>query len=274
MSAKVAFRDLVRSSVLGPVIRDVLIRPYQRMNRLQEAKKLSARGGASFVCNICGYRGPFANYTLGDGSKLVRLSAFCADCGSAERHRLQKRVLDEVMPGIDAGVKSILHFAPETYFETYFRGVFGSYKTADLFRRDADVKADISALPLTDASYDVVYASHVLEHVPDDRAAVRELYRILKPGGVAILPVPIYSLGPTIEYGEARPEEDGHVRGPGLADYFDRYREVFDEVRIYSSSDFPVTGDDNQLFVIPEPTPGATPEPLDDYVPVCRKRPA
>jgi ubiquinone/menaquinone biosynthesis C-methylase UbiE len=93
------------------------------------------------------------------------------------------------------------------------------------------------AIDLPDASFDVVFASHVLEHIDDDLAAINEVKRILKPGGIAILPVPV-CVDKTIEYGAPNLAEDEHMRAPGL-DYFDRYRSVFDRVDVYTSEDFP-----------------------------------
>ncbi|MBX0330763.1 methyltransferase domain-containing protein [Oscillochloris sp. ZM17-4] len=106
------------------------------------------------------------------------------------------------------------------------------YITADLFDPHVDVRLDITRLPQSDQSIDIIYCSHVLEHVPDDRKAMRELYRILKREGWAILLVPI-TVGQTIEDPTITdPAErlrlfgqDDHVRRYG-PDYVDRLREV------------------------------------------------
>jgi SAM-dependent methyltransferase len=65
------------------------------------------------------------------------------------------------------------------------------YETADLYQRGVTHAVDITQVPLADASYDVILAHHVLEHIDDDRQAMRELFRLLKPHGVAVLSVPI-----------------------------------------------------------------------------------
>ncbi len=207
--------------------------------------------------------------TLRSEDDVERAYAVCPGCGSSERHRLQAKVLDTVFAGFETHRKSLLHFAPERFLKKRFKRDFSVYKTADLFRADVDMKADITNLPLPDNSYDVVFASHVLEHVPDDRKAVSEIHRILRPGGIAILPVPIYGPGATIEYGKPRPEECGHIRAPGLSDYFDRYKAVFGEVTVYSSDDMSAAGDDNQLYVRPRTANGE--DMIADHVPVCRK---
>ena len=65
------------------------------------------------------------------------------------------------------------------------------YLTADLVRTDVDERFDLMAIPHADATFHAVYCSHVLQDVADDIAAMTELFRILKPGGWAILNVPV-----------------------------------------------------------------------------------
>ena len=65
------------------------------------------------------------------------------------------------------------------------------YISADLESHLAVVKVDITNILYEDNSFDVILCSHVLEHVIDDQKAMRELFRVLKPGGWAILQVPI-----------------------------------------------------------------------------------
>ncbi len=64
------------------------------------------------------------------------------------------------------------------------------YTTTDLNSPLADVKADICDLPFADDSFDIILCNHVLEHIPDDRKAMKELYRVMKPGGWGIFQVP------------------------------------------------------------------------------------
>jgi predicted SAM-dependent methyltransferase len=85
----------------------------------------------------------------------------------------------------------VLHFAPEQAFYKLFRNQKNlDYTTTDLYSPLADVKADICNLPFEDNQYDVILCNHVLEHIPDDTKAMQELYRVLKPGGMAILQIP------------------------------------------------------------------------------------
>lgn len=168
----------------------------------------------------------------------------------------------------------VIHFAPEPFLSQRIRGLFDAYFTADLARWGVSVKADLTRLPFRTGEFDLVYASHVLEHIPDDAAALREIRRILKKGGMAILPVPFYGLDRTVEY--PRPLEFGHVRAPGL-DYYERYRKIFSSVEPYTSDDFP---GEHQVHVYEDwsifptekeplrpPVPGSK---HIDIVPVCQ----
>ena len=144
------------------------------------------------TCPVCGYHGLFISV-----GHPPRWDARCLNCGSRERHRLLH--LWRIQGGGDrfAG-KRILHFAPEKFL---LRQMAGNplYETADLLQRGVTHQVDITKVPLPDASYDIVMAHHVLEHIPDDRAAMREMFRLLKPGGVALLSVPINPTRPTYE---------------------------------------------------------------------------
>jgi SAM-dependent methyltransferase len=134
-------------------------------------------------CVICGYDGVF--HALGTPP---RWDGRCPSCGSRERHRLIHLWLER--EGIDLhDGRLILHFAPEKYFVKQMAGQ-DSYHTADLVPGKARHAMDISAITFDEASVDMVIANHVLEHVPDDEMAMREIFRVLKPGGFALLTVP------------------------------------------------------------------------------------
>ena len=109
---------------------------------------------------------------------------------SLERHRLIWLYLNNETDFFTAP-KKVLHFAPEQAFYKLFRNQKNlDYTTTDLFSPLADVKADICDLPFKDNSYDVILCNHVLEHIPDDKKAMQELYRVLKPGGMGIFQIP------------------------------------------------------------------------------------
>ena len=111
---------------------------------------------------------------------------------SLERHRLLWLFLkNETSFFTKAEKKKVLHFAPEQAFYKLFRNQKNiDYTTTDLYSPLADVKADICNLPFEDNTYDYIFCNHVLEHIPDDTKAMNELFRILKPNGMAILQIP------------------------------------------------------------------------------------
>lgn len=187
----------------------------------------------NFTCPLCNYKGSFRDVNPPTG---YRKYSRCPNCGAAERHRLQKLVLEKIFKEITFPKTKILHFAPESFFSSYFQNKFQEYISSDLEREDIMVKADMTALPFSDDEFDFIFASHVLEHIQDDIKALQELKRVLKPNGVAVLPVPVVS-EQTIEYPEPNPNETYHVRAPGK-DYFERYKTIFSEVRLYNSSQF------------------------------------
>ncbi|MEL6469745.1 MAG: class I SAM-dependent methyltransferase [Cyanobacteria bacterium J06623_4] len=235
------------------------------------AFRLQNNAKERFECPVCGYAGPFMDVTPVTG---VRKHAACPNCHALERHRIQFLVVEEVLKEIDTTHLRMLHFAPEPFFREYFSNRFVQYETADLSMKGVDYNVDIQKLPFDENVYDFVFASHVLEHIPDDEKALSEIRRILKPNGVAILPVPIVA-DKTVEYSAPNPYEDYHVRAPGL-DYFDRYEHYFSRVDKFRSDAWP---EKYQLFVFENRSQWPTEEcPLRpsmrgprhvDIVPVC-----
>lgn len=124
------------------------------------------------------------------GYGLQRENVLSPSTLSLERHRLLWLYLQRETDFFTASNK-VLHFAPEQAFYKRFRKMKNlEYTTTDLNSPLADVKADICNLPFEDNSYDIIFCNHVLEHIPNDHKAMKELYRILKPDGMAILQIP------------------------------------------------------------------------------------
>ncbi len=153
---------------------------------------------------------------------------------SLERHRLLWLYLKNETDFFTKSIK-VLHFAPEQAFYKKFRKQPNlNYTTTDLNSPLADVKADICNLPFKDNSYDVILCNHVLEHIPDDTKAMKELYRILKPEGMAILQIPQdLNRAKTFEDDSIKDKKErakifgqyDHVRIYGR-DYFDKLRSI------------------------------------------------
>lgn len=159
---------------------------------------------------------------------------------SLERHRQMWLYLQNETNFFTAKLK-VLHIAPEQDFLRRLKKMNNlDYTSADLFSPIVDVKADILDLPFEDNTYDVIICNHVLEHIIDDRKAMSELYRVMKPNGWGIIQVPMKnSLDSTYEDvtitdPKERQKHFGqydHVRWYGM-DYFDRLRSVGFEVDI------------------------------------------
>jgi len=154
-----------------------------------------------------------------------RPNALCWRCGAQERHRAQW-LLFERRPQLLGEAGSLLHFSPEWCLRRRLAALPGlRYVTTDLdAQQAADLRLDVTALALPDGAFDAVICSHVLEHVSDDAAAMRELRRVTAPGGFTLVMVPL-ALDRESTY------EDASITAPE-----DRRREFLqhDHVRLYA----------------------------------------
>ena len=191
-------------------------------------KLLNHKSKFKYDCPICGYHGPFMD-------KNNRLRAKCPKCGELERARMAMLVVDQIFDETKALETDVLHISPENFLRKIFKKKYKSYISSDLYREDVDHQFDIQSIPYPDNTFDLVFASHVLEYVKNDRQAIKEIKRVLRPGGLAFLPVPMLH-EKTIDF-EKRPPNKRIIRETGI-DYFDRYREVFSEVKIYKPDSF------------------------------------
>ena len=146
--------------------------------------------GKNVECAVCEktYR-KFLPY----GRLRSRPNALCPNCLSLERHRLIWLYLNEKTDFFKKKL-SVLHIAPEHCFIKSFERLHGdTYITADIESPLAKVRMDIHEMPFREDQFDVVLCNHVLEHVKDDIKAMREIRRVLRPGGWAILLVPFFN---------------------------------------------------------------------------------
>jgi SAM-dependent methyltransferase len=137
--------------------------------------------GEGRECPCCGGR-----FSRMSRRRISGWGGICPRCRSHPRHRAIALLLARGgLPG-----HRLLHFAPEPLFDPLFERLPGIERvTADLYA-PADLQLDITDMDLQDGSFDLILCSHVLEHVPDDRAAMRELRRVLAEGGLALVLVP------------------------------------------------------------------------------------
>ena len=167
------------------------------------------------------------------GYQVQRQNVLSPSTLSLERHRLLWLYLTNETDFFTSK-KKVLHMAPEQCFLARFRKLNHDYKTADLDSPIADVKADIVNLPFNDNSFDVIFCNHVLEHVQDDTKAMKELFRVMKKGGMGVFQVP-QDLNRDVTFEDnsiTDPKERAkifgqydHVRVYGR-DYFDKLRSI------------------------------------------------
>lgn len=150
-----------------------------------------------YYCPCCGIR--FREFVAGDYKERpkrfnperyehTRQDVLCPVCRALPRHRILALWSEEHKQLLKSA--KILYFAPEYSMMKWMKKNGVSCTTADLFSK-ADLKLDIQATGLPDDSYDVIICNHVMEHVDDFRKALREMHRILRPGGSFICSFPM-----------------------------------------------------------------------------------
>lgn len=136
-----------------------------------------------YTCSVCGETGKFRRFAGRKGS-------VCPKCKSKERHRLLMHYIAN-HPRLAHEKLDVLHFSPENAEKAFLRKLTNlHYVTAD-YLHEEELRLDLTALDLPDESWDVLIVYHILEHIVEDRKAMREMFRVLRPGGMAILQVPI-----------------------------------------------------------------------------------
>lgn len=220
--------------------------------------------GKGRYCPVCGNQSRmFRTYGV-----IPREDAMCPHCSALERHRFIWLYFNKRTDLFDGRTKEMLHVAPEMCLAHRLKAQLGkNYITADLIDPQAMVRMDITDIHFPDNSFDVIYCSHVLEHVPDDRKAMQEFHRVLKPSGWAILLVPITTDKTIEDPSIIDPKErlrlfgqEDHVRRYG-PDYIDRLREAGFKVTVTTVND--LTNEDEAFSM------GLTRESGDIYF--CKK---
>ena len=189
--------------------------------------------GEGVECTCCGSQfKSFASFGV-----PRRPNAWCPKCESLERHRLIWKFLQQKTNFYTANLK-VLHVAPETVFFKFLKKQKNlDYYPADKFPSvypQGTNYIDLLEINFPDNTFDAIICNHVFQYIDDDKRAMRELYRVLKPGGWAIMQVPINKKlprtyeDPSITDPKEREKAFGlseHVRFYGT-DYADRLKEI------------------------------------------------
>lgn len=164
-------------------------------------------------CNLCGWEGNRFYPNTGPG--YHEMDTICPGCRCQDRHRSLVVVLEERTRFFDDGVE-VVEVAPMMRFQEFtLANKSTGYISFDL-ERFAMERGDITKMRFADRSQDYFLALHVLEHIPEEDKALAEIKRVLKPGGVAILQVPVdWTVEETYEYDKPDRREVGHVRRYG-----------------------------------------------------------
>lgn len=164
----------------------------------------------------------------------------CPTCGASDRDRLYALYLKKKVLNIRKKI-TLLDFAPSENLASFIkkhRNV--KYRSADLFMDNVDDTVDIQDMNIyPDDTFDFLICSHVLEHVPNDRAALNEINRVLKPGGEAIIMVPIIWFGG--KFDEDPDEQRENERWRRFAQY--------DHIRLYTKKEFTRRVSDSGLII-------------------------
>jgi SAM-dependent methyltransferase len=230
---------------------------FRRYNKaLRRLVKLPQYLGHDYTCTVCGvglraFKPMWKSY----GRNVERfgyihrhremetfnLKAFtCPKCDANDRERLMALYLDSVWPALAAqfahrGPIRFVDFAPAYPLSRKIRRYPSiDYRSADLFRNDVQDRIDLTHIDYPSESVDAFICSHMLEHIPDDRAAMGELRRILKPDGFGLFLVPLVvgldetteAAGETtLEYRWKHFGMGDHIRQYGRRDFLDRLAE-------------------------------------------------
>jgi SAM-dependent methyltransferase len=205
--------------VEDPAIKRALLRlmPGERRHVLLGTARSIRYRGDLVECPCC--ESTFSRFLPHRG----RPHAKCPRCGALERHRVLQLFLERETDLFDTP-GAMLHIAPEYAFLRRFSQTSGlHYVTGDFDSALADHQLDVMDIPFEAESFDSLICNHVLEHVEDDRRALAEIHRVLKPGGWAILMCPVdYRRATTLEDPTAVTPEQRH-RVFGQSDHLRLY---------------------------------------------------
>jgi len=241
-------------SVFAAIKNSVPYITFRRYNKaLRRIVKLPRYLGTDHTCPVCGiglraFKPMWKSYGRdverfgyihrNAEMETFNLKAFtCPKCDASDRERLMALHLDKVWPSFEPGHRiRLVDFAPAYPLSCKIKRYPSvDYRSADLDRNDVQDRIDLTNISYPDESVDIFICSHMLEHIPDDRQAMRELRRILKPAGFGLVLVPLVvgvdetDEDPTVASIETRWRRFGmgdHIRQYGRRDFLNRLAEA------------------------------------------------
>ena len=175
----------------------------------------SSFGKKAYECPCCGWTG--VRFLPHISISYCSFDHVCPDCLAHARHRSHHLLYSDYM-SFEQRRGLLLYVSPEQASFPFFQGCSkikvetSNYQAAptDYYFGNTTYELDLMEISLENERFDYIICHHVVEHVPNDRIAMGELFRILKTGGLLILSVPISNQEKTIEYGEANLMMDNH----------------------------------------------------------------
>lgn len=216
--------------------------------------------GDTVHCPVCDHS--FSHFLPAGSGDRARSAAVCPLCRSRERDRLSWLFLQARQSALLKPHMQFLHIAPEPRLSEFFFAAIGEgYITADLMRKDVMVQLDVQDMLYPNETMDAIYCSHVLQDVPDDHKAIAECYRVLRPGGWAVMNVPLFAdvtaeahtPGNVRANWDKRPDE--HVRDYG-PDYQQRLEAGGFDVEVFTPEDLEPDAKQRERFGVDGPRTG------------------
>jgi SAM-dependent methyltransferase len=183
------------------------------------------------ICNICNTKNSFKNYKyLNCYNQIIfRDKMMCSKCLSQERHRFIWEYIKKNNENIKN--KSVVHCSSELSLVNKIKKFTKKYYKINLNPHNHEIKMDILNMDFQSNTIDMFISSHVLEHIKNDDLALKEINRILKKDGIAILLVPIEDRIQTVEFKNPNEDEFSHYRNYGHIDFINKLKLHFNSVK-------------------------------------------
>jgi SAM-dependent methyltransferase len=198
-------------------------------------------------CTCCGWTG--LRFRTIAFVEYMRADAWCPSCGSLERHRALSSFYPTFLESLPRPPGRAIHFAPEKALVSSIKPFCRTYQTSSYPTQGAaDFNFDLTEVDLPDESCDLLIMNHVLNCIPDDKPVIREMARVLTPGGIVLATMGLRE-GRTFEHPRASNQTYRDYGTDDLASTFS----PFAVRRVYAAESLDPRA--RRLQGIPEPVP-------------------